>query len=110
MPYCPYIAVECFGAKFVFGSFDKAFSKIAATAIASGGEIETSELTSDQFEAFIDIFNDGLVSWSGVVDFDGNDIPCTADNKHNALPSMQKVAVVSALMEKMNDINEKKDA
>lgn len=109
MPYCPYIAVECFDAKFVFGSFDKAFSKIAATAIASGGEIETSELSSDQFEAFIDIFNDGLVSWSGVVDLDGNDIPCNSDNKRNALPSLQKVAIVSALTKKMNEINEKKE-
>jgi len=108
MPYCPYLKIECFDAEFVFGGFDKAFSKIASAAMSSGGVIDTDNLNAEQFGAFIEVFSEGVVSWHGVVGLDGEPLPCTRENKEQAIPTMQKVKIVELLFATMQGIDEKK--
>ena len=96
MPFCPVqVIVEYEGAMFAFVKNDEAQAGLDKAFVErDGGAIAL---------ALRDYFDKSVVSWEGVVDADGNALPCNPETKAAWIVAF-KSAVVDAYMDKLKEL------
>jgi len=99
MPYQPHLLlkVPALDAVFLWGSADKAASRLADAARKAQRDVDTDTLTEGQTELLCGLFVEGVRAWEGVVDEKGAPLPCTEANR-KAIPSGDKVTAAVAYL------------
>jgi len=101
------MAVEALGAKFLWGSADKAASRLADSARKAQKHADTDALTEGQTELLCALFVEGVRMWEGVVDEKGAPLPCTEENR-KAIPSGDKVTAAVAYLGAFAELEQRK--